>query len=246
MRLGLRERFAGLGHQFQRGGFQMKRFLIIAASLLAAVSSAQASIVVGSITGGTAQGAPGAGAFILLNPAVRPFSVGNNNLNTTNLYGFNELQGVTLTRQLAANLGLTTIPIGTRINSHFVFFDPLVRQTVQGGVVFDTRILAAITQGPALIASNFLGAPNVRYLTPNSFGLEPGTDFITIGSPNSNSLRINLLTADSPGDHFRVITAAAPLVGSVPEPSIWFQMLLGFGVIGGLIRRKNAAAKRLA
>jgi hypothetical protein len=216
----------------------MNRFLALAAYSVLAASPTTAAIRTGAITGGSALGAPRPGAFILLNPAAHPFTVGNNNFNTTNLYGFNELQGVTLTSAVAANLGVRNIPIGTRINSHFLFFDPLLNHTLQGGVVFDTPVLSAMTLSPALIASNFLGAPNVTYRTPSSFGLEPGIDLITLSSPNRNSIRINFLTADSPGDHFRVITAAAPL-SAVPEAATWLQLALGFGLIGGLIRRRR-------
>ncbi|MBV1686662.1 PEPxxWA-CTERM sorting domain-containing protein [Novosphingobium sp. G106] len=146
-----------------------------------------------------------------------------------------------MTDELIANFGLTNIAAGTRVNSHFVFFDPLARETLQGTITFDTPVLAAITLRSQLIASNYLGAAGVTYLDPASVGLEPSVDFITLGSPGANSLRLNFLSTDAPGDHFRVITLAS---SPVPEPQTWAMMLAGVGMIGAAMRRRAKVSVR--
>jgi PEP-CTERM motif len=219
----------------QNRGSQMKYIALLISAVISAISiPAHSAVISGTVSGGSVNGF---GSFVKLNAATAGFAVGNDNFNTKNLYAFDERQGVTLTAALAANLGLTNIAFGTRINSHFVFFDPRARETLQGNVTFDSPVIAAITLRPQLIGSNYLGNANVTYLTPASFGLEPGTDFVTLSSPDANSIRINFLTADSPGDHFRIITAAP--VAAVPEPATWALMILGFGLIGGAIRQRN-------
>jgi hypothetical protein len=218
----------------------LKKLLISGLAILLGAGSvpAQATVLVGSVTGGSVLGL---GSFTKLD-TTNPFTVGQDNFNTNDLYAFDEVQNFVLTDALIANLGLTNIAAGTRVNSHFVFFDPLPNATVQGAITFDTPVLAAITQRSTLIASNYLGATGVSYLDPGSVGLEPGIDFVTLGNPDANTLRINFLTTDSPGDHFRVITLAGP--GAVPEPTTWALMLAGVGMIGGVLRRRPRQAAR--
>jgi len=202
---------------------------------LGAATSGQATILLGSVTGGSVQSTNPAGTFVKLDPTAGGFSVGFNNFDTHNLYGFDELQNVVLTSALAADLGLASIAIGTRINSHFVFFDPLATQTVRGSITFDTPLLGVITTRSKLIASNYLGAPGVTYLTPASVGLEPGVDFAISSFPSPNDLRIVTFNADSPGDAVRVITAAS----AVPEPASWAMLIAGFGIAGAALRRQR-------
>lgn len=216
-----------------------KLFLSGLSVLLLATSSipASATVLSGVVDGGTVKGV---GSFVNLTGAA-PFTVGQDNFNTNNLYAFDEAQGFVLTDALIANFGLTNIAAGTRVNSHLVFFDPLARETLQGTITFDTPVLAAITLRPQLIASNYLGAAGVTYLDPGSVGLEPGIDFIKLGSPDANSLRLQFLSTDAPGDHFRVITlASAP----VPEPATWAMMIAGVAAIGCAMRRRTKAALR--
>lgn len=214
----------------------MKTFLAsVTAALLLGATPAAAAIVSGVVTDGTVLGS---GTFVKLDPALA-FSVGQNNFNTNNLYALDEAQSFTLTSDQIANLGLTSIAAGTKVNSHYVFFDPLATQTLRGTLTFDTPVIAAITLRPALIASNYLGAAGVTYLYPGSVGLEQGTDFLTLGNPGANNLRINFLSSDSPGDHFRVITLA-PAAAGVPEPATWLTMIMGFGLLGQVLRRRRA------
>lgn len=215
----------------------MKHLLAAAAALAFSVAPASAAIISGSITGGSVLGS---GSFVELDPT-QAFSVGQDSFNTNNLYAFDEAQDFTLTQDLITNLGLANIAAGTRVSSHFVFFDPQATQTLQGTIVFDAPVIAAITLRPGLIASNYLRAPAVNYLMPAAVGIDPGVDFLTLGSPDAKSLRLNSFTSDSPGDHFRVITLVANPVAAVPEPATWLSMILGFGLIGGALRRRKLA-----
>lgn len=209
---------------------------------IGAVTGAEATILLGTITGGSVQVSDPAGGFVKLDPDAGGFTVGNDSFDTNNLYGFDELQGVTLTSALAADLGVASIAAGTRINSHLIFFDPKATQTVRGSITFDTPVLSVITTRAKLIASNYLGSPGVTYLTPGSVGLEPGIDFVLPGFPGPDDLRAVILNADSPGDMMRVITAAA----AVPEPATWAMLIAGFGVVGGAMRRRKIAPTALA
>jgi hypothetical protein len=202
------------------------RILVAAAALLAA-GTANAAVVTGSLTGGTA--APG--TFQLLSP---PFSVGNNNQSDNDtLFAFNEKQNVLLTSNLMLDQG-GTLMAGTRVASHGVVFDPRNTRTLEGSVTFDRPILGIIWLSNKLQATDALfGVPGITYNTPGARGLEnrdrPGTSFV------GNVLTINDWQASSPGDNIRVLTAA------VPEPATWAMMILGFGLVGFAARRRREA-----
>jgi hypothetical protein len=50
------------------------------------------------------------------------------------------------------------------------------------------------------------------------------------------------LVARGPMDIISLPTAAADAVSAVPEPAGWAMMLVGFGGLGALLRRRRAAA----
>ena len=68
------------------------------------------------------------------------------------------------------------------------------------------------------------------------------------GSTNGNViLRIDLLSGGYAAiDNLRIVASNTPGdVGGVPEPATWAMMILGFGVVGGAMRRRRSAATRL-
>lgn len=205
------------------------------------VTGASASVVSGSITGGSVNGS---GNVIILDPKASPFAVGNNNFDTNNLYIFDERQNFKLLADLTLDVG-GTIAAGTYVSSHLVLFDPLRPATVKGTVSFDQAILGIARKDATLKATNFLGAPSVTYNTPALFGLEPGEDFLTIGKPDANSVKINNLKAGLLGDMFRVFTLGTEPT-AVPEPSTWAMMIAGFGAVGFALRRRRKVAVSFA
>ena len=201
-----------------------------AALLLIVSAPALATIVSGTVT------SPGS-AFVNLTVPLTgstPFNtVGADNFNSPNLFGFNESQNILLASALSMNVG-GTIAAGTQVASHYIFFDP-VSGSVIGTVDFDADVLGIITSSGLLLASDGLANTGVTYLNPGLRGLEAG-DFATITAGNQRQISVNF-TASSPGDYIRVITAFSP--GAVPEPASLALVGLGFAAAGFARRRKT-------
>ncbi len=215
-----------------------------AAALLALTISvpAGATIISGTVTGGTAFTA--GGTFVkltvpLTNLFGTPDSVGNDNFQSPNLFGFDEDQNILLAAPLVVDVGSSPIPVGTTVASHYIFFDPGPTQHVIGTVNFDSDVLAIITSTGNLAASDFLANTGVNYLNPGARGLEAG-DSVTI----SGTRQILFDTfASSPGDYVRVLTEFSPSAGTVPEPGdlvLWGSGLAALAV--GLSRRKRGSS----
>ena len=213
------------------------RLAVTCGALLAAAAPGRASIISGSVTGGTALA--NGGTFVqltppLANPFGPPNSVGNDNFQNPNLYAFNESQNILLAAPLAADVGQLVLPAGTFVASHYVFFDP-VQANITGTVNFDSPVLAIITSTGTLLASDFLAQTGVNYLNPTARGLEPGQgDSATISGPNQVSVAF---TAGSPGDYIRVLTAFSPGAAPVPEPAS-LAVLAGLAGVGALRARR--------
>lgn len=194
--------------------------------MLLACGSAGATIIGGAVTGGDS-----GGSFVkltppLANPFGAPNSVGNDNFQSPNLFGFDEDQNILLGAPLTVDVGTSPLPVGTTVASHYVFFDPCPSQHIVGTVDFDSDVLAIITSTNNLSASDFLANTGVNYLNPGARGLESG-DSVTISAPS----QILFDTfASSPGDYVRVLTKYSPR--AVPEPGS--AMLLITGSLGAL------------
>ena len=213
----------------------MQKALAITALLISAVSIGDATIIGGSVTGGTAQTA--GGIFVKLSVPLSnlfgaPDSVGNDNFQSPNLFGFDEDQNILLTAPLSVDVGASPIPAGTTVASHYIFFDPGPTLHIVGTVDFDSDVLAIITSTTLLADSDVLANTGVNYLNPGNRGLEAG-DSVTI----SGARQITFDTvASSPGDYVRVLTAFSPAAVAVPEPGGIVLLGIGLGVLGILAR----------
>lgn len=211
---------------------RMSSFLIPILGLAVVASEASATIIAGTVTGGTALAA--GGTFVKLvpplsNPFGPPNSVGNDTFQSPNLFGFDEDQNILLGAPLAVDVGPSPLLAGTLVASHYVFFDPGPSQSMIGTVDFDSDVLAIITSTGLLAASDFLANTGVNYLNPGARGLEPG-DSVTISGPRQILFDT---TASTPGDYVRVLTAFSP--GAISEPGSL--ALFGIGLAALAARR---------
>lgn len=198
-------------------------------------SAVSAFTLSGTVSGGDAlaQG----GSFIKLDLPFQPIlgdpnTVGDDNFQAPNLYVFDEDQNIFLTEDLQVDVG-DAIPSGSTVASHYIFFDPATPTSLTGTVSFDSEVLGIITSTDTLFSSDFLANTGVTYLNPLARGLEPN-DSVTISGPNQITLAV---TANTPGDYVRVITAFSPTAESqsTPEPGGLLGLLLvglGLGLKG--------------
>lgn len=196
-----------------------------------------ATILGGSLTGGSAL--TNGGVFEELIPPIG--SVGDDNHQSNNLFGFNEDQNILLTAPLSVNIGPSpTLSAGTEVASHYIFFDPGPTRRAIGHVIFDSEVLAIMTKTAQLDASDFLANVSATYLNPGLRGLESG-DSVSIDGSNPAKINIDF-TASTPGDYIRVLTTHSP-TAVVPEPSTYLLMACGFfGLF--FIKRRHALSKQ--
>jgi hypothetical protein len=222
---------------------------LLCALALTLTSASHAGIDIGQVTGGSASTVDNnddppvpAGVFeelLILSSFVNPIDgtndLGYDHFQTQNLYAFDESQDVTLTADLSVDMlvdgqgGVAPgiLPAGTRLASHFIFFDPKRPRNIEGFVRFDQDILAIITTAGDLSGSDFLGHPLVNYIDTDR-GLE--SDTVTLTAPREVTV---FITTGTPGDYIRVVTA-------VPEPtSLLMASVFAVFLVGAGRRRRN-------
>jgi hypothetical protein len=206
----------------------------LAGAAVFATAPAQAVVVSGTLSGGSALS--NGGSFVIVTSFPPGFAVGGNDFGNNNVRAFNEVQDFVLLSALAVRGG--SIAAGTKISSHVVNFDPATSRRAIGSVKFDSPILGVATTRNLLVASNYLGRPDVTYSFVNASGLE-GNDSVTF----SGDVLSFDLTASNPSDSFRVITAGrVSVAAAVPEPAVWAAMIAGFGLAGAMQRRRRQLA----
>ena len=125
------------------------------------------------------------------------------------------------------------------VKSWYIFFDPQRSQSITATITFDRPIVDVLLTKPTLDASNAAYGIDIDgdgvfddYTT--SLLIAPESGDVTTFAIGSNTVTIDWLTAD-PGDHIRVLTAAA-----VPEPETYALLAAGLAALGWRARRRAA------
>jgi hypothetical protein len=221
--------------------------LTVATALALSVNLAEAAII--NVTFNTGP-AFEANNFMYLTPPWGSLSnpantVGNNNFQDDDtLFAFDEFSGI-LPSAVTPDLGpLATIPAGTAVTTHFIFYDPrTINYDIQATIQFDKPILGVIRRTPSMDATDSIFAlSGVNYPQVTLRCLET-SDILNI--TGSDTIFIDWRTG-RPGDHIRVITefspASQPPSPIIPEPStIALYGIGGLGVclFGGVLRRRT-------
>jgi hypothetical protein len=126
--------------------------------------------------------------------------------------------------------GGPTLPVGTLVNVYYVYLDP-VSDTAAGTVTFDMPVLGIVAHTSQLQFSDFLRVPGAPY-PGNPSSTNRGWETSEWGQLSADRRTLAFSgSAGSPGDQFRIITAA------VPEPASL--LLLGAGLVLISLRRRR-------
>ena len=179
------------------------RVIGLAAILVGLTSPSMAVVLNGEITR-----QDGFGSFEKLDTKT-PFSVGQDNFNTNNLYAFDEDQNIVLLDAIRVDIGDEDgiLPAGTEVASHYVFFDS-VAGTQMGYIDFDAPILGVAAFQDTMGATDFLANTAVNYIGTELRGLEQG-DYVWVDENDPFRLWV-FWAGSSPGDYVRVFTAHSP------------------------------------
>lgn len=175
------------------------RQLAVTLAFMALASPATAIVVDGAIVQQEANG-----TFVKLDTDT-PFTVGQDNFNTDNLYAFDEDQNIVLSTAIRVDIGGIdgVLAAGTEVASHYVFFDGTEGSHI-GYVDFDAPILGIAAYQDTMGATDFLANNAVTYIGPRLRGLERG-DYVWIDEEEPSRLWV-FWAGSSPGDYVRVFT----------------------------------------
>ncbi|MEM1379732.1 MAG: hypothetical protein AAGH41_03810 [Pseudomonadota bacterium] len=217
------------------------RIFTALACTAALCASAQATVISGQVTGGSAL--TNGGTFIILD---LPFTdstpdntVGNNNFQNPNVYAFDEEQNVDSGMVgIMTDVGMNVAPNAV-VASHYIVFDPAVSRSVTAIITFDAPVVGIATQTATLAASDFLANTGVTYLNPGLRGLE-NVDSVSVVMGDPNSIMIDF-TASSPGDSIRVFTEFSP-GAEIPVPAGVWLFGSGAAMLASRMRRRKAVS----
>jgi hypothetical protein len=152
---------------------------------------------------------------------------------------------------------LFDIPVGTYATATISIYNDGRNSTEVPGNVFVLRAssvisFAGLTLGPLLGSANVgsidNGVSHFETIALNGTavslfnGAAGGASFLIGGSQNGSSAYTNQLFGYQNGPAaYLTLTSAA---GGVPEPSLWATMILGFGLVGSMLRRRGRALVR--
>ena len=126
------------------------------------------------------------------------------------------------------------IPAGTVVDVYYVYFDPL-NDSAFGTVTFDAPVLGIVAHTERLQGSDFLRVPGALYPANPAFA-NRGWEDNEWGQLSADRMTLTFnASATSPGDQFRIITAAA----AVPEPASLLLFGIGAAVLGTCRARRR-------
>jgi uncharacterized protein (TIGR03382 family) len=204
------------------------RCAFLCASMAACAGSASAAIT-----------ATGGDATLVSPPASTVLGATESN---TVAWAFNEAVTYTLTAPLdvdvttpglytsAASLTPGVLPIGTVVNSHYLYSDPVANasNTYEGTVDFDAPVIGIIVLRRNLNASDYLGASGTLYGDNSARGLEVSVSSDTFRLSVSGTRVSFRFETSGATDDIRVLT--------IPTPGA---LSLAGVVLAGLTRRRR-------
>lgn len=149
---------------------------------------------------------------IQIGSAMRPFA------SQSHLFDVNMGMDTIVARSGALTIAGNTVTGGAKNGNRFFDIDFVQNFTYAGGDLVITIRSAG---------TNFIGVDAIAPSASTIRTTGNGGDNAFFGTPNYNAPVIRLGTA-------------AATVGAVPEPSTWTMMIGGFGLAGGILRRRNA------
>ena len=121
-----------------------------------------------------------------------------------------------------------------------------IQNDVARGGTVDWTLRTNGTAGPSVSGSVVIGLWNQMALSydPATHRVLAGIDGVTVGGVDYTPTNIAGAGFEGSGiaDNFIVQTGAlqAPVLSAAPEPASWALMILGFGGVGALVRRRRA------